>query len=1396
VGAGPLFEAARRVGRIDELDGLIKAAIEPLDAHERAARLASYAGLFEGWESGAEKAFETYLKSLQLDFDAHETRTHVWRLAAELDAWPLLVRFFDLLTDLAHDPQDRFAFLRQRAELEFGRLNERDTAFNTMKRAISLVPNDDRARAILEGWASEQGQLAEVAQFYEDEGGWAEQEGARIALFRAAADLYRQLDAADDAARMVHQISELDPDDDQLVDERIELLERARDVVGLSKVLQLQIDRARGERRESLLRKLAILHDSPVGDSAIAENAWHQLLDSQPGDQDAFNALVRLHRLQENWTALESIMSLRSTVLEGPELHSLLRQRAEICASALDRQSQAFDLLASVAEESIEDGSILIDMEKLIEQRPQAVELVRLAEQTLSALVEDDHPPVLKLISRVAQTHLGRPQTAMNALTRALQYTPDDLHLARELLRLQREQRKHAECLVTYQTYGPALIETHDGQDVPALKWYLDVARLQESNLLDFQGAAETYEALLVEFPGDRRALMGLRNLLGRLRQLPRLVEVVSELAAMTDAPKDVMLLVEGARSITSMGELSIAIPLWAMVLDRAPGHDEAQDTVMRHGRRVNDLTMMRSVYRAKIRSSKSERDTASAWCSLATFEREVGSDDDAAMTAYQNALNAQAHYEPALMGLAELSLLHNRQDRIPALATVMIQRFDAGLDDVLKDDFADVLGQLQIERANMAMANTDDIPAEETEAEVLEILSVGYARAPHLRDLAQMYADQLYSAGRLVEAGRIYDETMFPSFIRGALGDELRAKEHLRRAHALQSIQLDVQAIHHFESAARHSNTRVEALAALAQIQEKAERWEAAARFREKLADVVEDPARAAASLFAAGQLLEVQLGRFHRALTLYRRAIQAGLREPMMLLTILDVLEKGGHRSDAAEVIDRLLEIDLSNRSKAKLLTRRARLMGSEEGWTAALKGLLDAISMEPEDAERIDELLGLLENQEPIPESLRGQLDSVLSQFQSHWTADHMMRLSKWYASEGEISHAIQLVEHIEIDSDNGFAVLDGRSRLYAARFQETGSENDFRSALHNRLASLQSLPGDPVALRHLHEVLRVGEREVAALLPLGLLNVLGQASSTEIEFIKALSAESTALTFDAQLVRGHPPQIATAVEALLAGLLNTVGEALDHAFRLARSEENEGWISCDDGILQDVEDIRDLTHWPALEIGTIPGSSRGPEVLSFEPARVLLPTELVDGMTRYRRRFFLGRSLYLAQGTGVFLSCLPPEESLAIMAGAIALLSPATGPEYALSMGADEDGIAYWAEFILENTTEDIRQSLSPLADVVAGSGPDAFLEWADWVYGAANRAALMLSGDLAGAIRALKSESEGGRAQVVSGPVAFRNLLADVPEIARLHSFAFQDAFWRTLGRTPTDTIVG
>jgi len=131
----------------------------------------------------------------------------------------------------------------------------------------------------------------------------------------------------------------------------------------------------------------------------------------------------------------------------------------------------------------------------------------------------------------------------------------------------------------------------------------------------------------------------------------------------------------------------------------------------------------------------------------------------------------------------------------------------------------------------------------------------------------------------------------------------------------------------------------------------------------------------------------------------------------------------------------------------------------------------------------------------------------------------------------------------------------------------------------------------------------------------------------------------------------------------------------------------------------------------------------------------------------------------------------------------MAAAVALVDESRRPEYALGTGIDEDGIAYWASFLLEQTTPEQRQEWESAVDQVLGSGEAAFVDWADWLFACANRFALAISGDLASAMKAMKSESSDGRTRVVSGPETFRGLLVDVPAIARLHSYAFGPEYW-------------
>ena len=158
-----LFRTAEQAGLVDELPKVFKQTLAACKADARVMLLVRLAGHFETVKGGSEAALEHYLQAYQLKVDDDTIRAHVWRLAAELNAWGLVIRFFELMTDLTHDRAERFHFLSQRAYVEHEYVGDTESAFSTLKRAVALMPSDSDARTRLEDWARV-GQLPDVAE--------------------------------------------------------------------------------------------------------------------------------------------------------------------------------------------------------------------------------------------------------------------------------------------------------------------------------------------------------------------------------------------------------------------------------------------------------------------------------------------------------------------------------------------------------------------------------------------------------------------------------------------------------------------------------------------------------------------------------------------------------------------------------------------------------------------------------------------------------------------------------------------------------------------------------------------------------------------------------------------------------------------------------------------------------------------------------------------------------------------------------------------------------------------------------------------------------------------------------------------------------------------------------
>ena len=521
------------------------------------------AGHFETVQGGSEAALEHYLQAYQLKVEDEVIRAHVWRLAAQLDAWVLVVRFFELMTDLTHDRAERFHFLSQRAYVEHEYLGDTESAFSTLKRAVALMPADATARTRLEDWARETGQLLNVAEFYENEASWAEHEDARIALYRGAADLFKSLDEPERAAMVLKHLGDLAPEDDKAVDERIRLLEASQSYVELTKVLQKQSDRARDERRVQLLDKLLALHTGRHGDPQVVEKTARRLLDEEPGHRMAFETLSRHYRQTTQWDELDALLAEQSEIVAPDERLRLVEERIEITQLHLERPEDVYELALQRYELTGSNRSGLLGLKQFVSGKKQALSLLEQVETYLAAEGSEPNVELYLLVEWLATAHLARPQTALNALASALSLTDNDLSVGRRLASLQRRQKKHRGLVDTYRRFGPELLADNAASGAVE-RWYLELGELLELNVLDFAGAVDIYERFLVERPNHIEALSRLKRLLIRLRDASRFVEVVEQLAALSEAPQDVLTFVDGARSVQAMGELGLAVPVMA----------------------------------------------------------------------------------------------------------------------------------------------------------------------------------------------------------------------------------------------------------------------------------------------------------------------------------------------------------------------------------------------------------------------------------------------------------------------------------------------------------------------------------------------------------------------------------------------------------------------------------------------------------------------------------------------------------------------------------------------------------------------------------------------------------------------------------------------------------------
>jgi tetratricopeptide (TPR) repeat protein len=1372
----------------------------------RLATIHELARLLETRCGDWERAFEQYVIALQLDPEDETTRAEAWRLAEAHGAWALIIRVFELKVRDAEETWLKISLLHDVARIQERKLGQPEKAMETLRRAFSLETWNETTHAAMRRLAGELGRWQELAAAFEEEAGWSDDPHARLRLYREASTLLGENGDHAGAARILRHVVELEPNDELASTSLARLLRQTEDWEALAAHLELRAVRGLEDARIAVMHELAVVYRTPMAAPRKAEQVCARILTLRPSDATAHELLVELLEARDDVAGIIEALDARARVLPTEARGAVLRRKAELLRTRRDQPREAFRVLSRLAldvppAEAIE---IVREMAALADGNAEHEELLVAAERALGAAAGESELELLLLAGRVARDRFQNRKKARGWLARALELRPGDVAVAREVLELAAAEKRWTDVVALLVRHGPPIEAGPDMTDAAAASaWALRLSDVQAERQGDLAAAMETLRTALESCPGDAAVLSRLESVAIRAQAPESLLAAIQAQVRSAATPMQVLgLLGKGARALETLNAPELAIGLWQQLLALDPHDDSAEAAVREYAARRRDWDLLASQLVQRIQATVSPVERGALLCELAVLHRDKRQDPQAAENRFAEALVADPKSLEATEGLAALALARGDAPAIAALADRLQGRLDhrpppipGGGPDPVVARATPLLVQLQLFRARQSLEGGDETSA-------LTLLRDAWRRLPDREDVGHLLAETLYREAELSEAATVYARLAgLPPVPDGVDPGLHKARESMRRARCFSAAGDVERAIRAFEAAAQEPSTRIDALEALANLQERAGHWEASIRLRERIAADADDPRIRAMAWLAAGIVAESRLGKPARAVGFYERALQEGLDDHALLTRLLPIFREQQRSEQALGIAQRLLVRETDPNARADLFCAVGDLRQRAGRADEAHLAFRSAVELSPLHALAVRGALATLAAAPPAPD----EADTAAVVLRSLWQGitgvggrergPALDALGAALVARGDTAGALEVFEELHAILPDHLGAQRQLAELYGRLATQAVADPDdsrhFERAIRHRTAYLRAVPAEPGSLRDLVALYRGAGRSHWAVTPLRLLNLIREATREEAELARSLGGpldDRQGLVLDA-VTRGEliaDPEWKNATAVFLRTLWAAVGEPLD-ALLSGQVEPVEPAQVQAPHVVDLVAGLCDALELPRCPLWVRAAPTQRVEAMQLFPLELVVDAGLLQGTNPRDLRFQFARALEGMRDHHLLLNGLGWEDARALFAAAMAVALGEDGPEYAIRTGAEAERIEFWADFLVENLDASVIEALSACAGPVSALGPRAFELWAQATRKLANRTAFVLTGDLGRAVALLQREDEAVRTLRVKGADGFVALMEANAEVADVYRYAFGTRFHALLG---------
>lgn len=897
-----LFELVEDTDQWADLVDVLLAAVERVQLDDRKVELWHKAAkVLEERLFDRERAERMYKNVLSLDEENLEALQSLDRIYTELERWLDLEGILRREIEVQPYDDDKVELLTRLAELYRDRLDRWDEAVTSYRKILEILDNHRPTLLALAEIYETRSEWTPLFEISESLANVAETDAERVGyLSRMARLAEEQIGDQKEAVRLWEEVLTVRADDRDAVRELQRLMQATGDWNGYVETCEreLRMGVYEADRRVSLHKEIGRAWRDRLSDPFQAQGAFEKVLEEEPEDREALEALRALYRENEAYEPLVGVIE-RLIVLGGydeAEVTALWRELAEIKTTVLPEPKDAIHAWQNVLEHVPADPEAIEALETLYEAEGLWQPCVDILQRKVTLLEDvDDKVEALLRAARIQQENLADARAAAQTYEQILTLQPTNYDASAAVEKIYEGQED-------YQALADLLQRRVQTIEDAADKVFnlQNLARLYEEKLQSTEGAFDMlYQALQVE-PTEPQTLFEIERVTSQAGMWEELSGIYAEVIPQLQEPHLVVeYLTRWAVLLRDrLQRPGEAIERFRQVLEHDPEHEETLRALVALYEREERWEDMIEAISRLVEVIYDVQEQVQFQGRVGQIYEEKLEDRDAAITAWLRVLEFEETDRTALSSLERLYEESGRYDDL-----IGILRQQAAAAPERETELRLRVGELyevRLENVEEAIATYEDIlNFDPTNTTALSRLEALYFEREDWQKLTEVY-ERLLNVAQTAEE-RVQFCKNLAQLYEQAFNDPDQASDAYKRILELQP-----------------GNS--EALHALERIYAAEERWEDLIEVHLRWVELSDDAATRSDRLNAAAQVYAERLDDVDNAIRTYERVLEIDAANG----TALDALEALYRRTEQWEQVVEVLERKADAADDARVRSR----------------------------------------------------------------------------------------------------------------------------------------------------------------------------------------------------------------------------------------------------------------------------------------------------------------------------------------------------------------------------------------------------------------------------------------------------------------------------------------